>query len=755
MKRKITRMLAMMLVLLMMICIVPTDVMAGEMDGQTAVEDAKYETSIGDANIYVYTTEGGGKISCVDSTDFTFAHGDWRLYKAEPNAGWEFAGFKTKVTHKENSVPNGTFGSDNWYYFADESDNSKAYSETSENADTVRVIRSTEGTVSEPVNYYVYAVFKPQITLENGIGGTAKREDSTILQGDSSLKNSVYYNEAYKYEINPNKGYEINKIVDQGEDAAITEEQRAGFTYEVKNVTKPRTVSVEYRPITYKIAYDGNGTASGEVSTQDAVYDKEVTLAEGTFINADYKLAGWNTKADGSGDSYKLGETVKNLTAKKGETVTLYAQWVPGNVPGVASVKIDDWTYGADPSVPVLESETNGIDNVQLTYISTDGKGYEGHDVPTEAGKYLVIAVFPENDRYKAVEAVDSFEILPKNIAEAEVTLGDPLTYTGSAITQGVESVVLDGKEVTFEVENDTETAVGVYELTVKGTGNYTGEVKKTWMIQPDTSLLDSVTLDNVTSANQEDIERIITSIEEADKELADEDTLKEWDDLTTQCNELLNRIDEASLAGVTENVEAVSDISSENVKLEDKETLQTAKEDLEKALADYGSNYTEEEIEAIQEELARIEEALASIERVEEVIDLIESLPDTDEVKKADKEQILAARNAYEALSKYEKTLVDRDLKVGLNNVIKAYNKLVTSSADKSDTEESSKTSSSKTNSTKTSSTKKNRTTSSGRISPVTGDENNLLLWSGLMVLAIIAVVGSVIIKRKNRIKN
>lgn len=36
---------------------------------------------------------------------------------------------------------------------------------------------------------------------------------------------------------------------------------------------------------------------------------------------------GWNTKKNGKGDFYEDGEDIRNITAKNGKTVTLYAQW--------------------------------------------------------------------------------------------------------------------------------------------------------------------------------------------------------------------------------------------------------------------------------------------------------------------------------------------------------------------------------------------------------------------------------------------
>ena len=56
-------------------------------------------------------------------------------------------------------------------------------------------------------------------------------------------------------------------------------------------------------------------------------YGKSYELTANKFKRKGYTFAGWNTKADGSGKSYKNKANIKNLTSKNGKTVTLYAQW--------------------------------------------------------------------------------------------------------------------------------------------------------------------------------------------------------------------------------------------------------------------------------------------------------------------------------------------------------------------------------------------------------------------------------------------
>ena len=63
------------------------------------------------------------------------------------------------------------------------------------------------------------------------------------------------------------------------------------------------------------------------MNKQSMTYDTAVKLTGNAFKRTGYQFNGWNTKADGTGTSYTNKEEVKNLAAKEGKTVTLYAQW--------------------------------------------------------------------------------------------------------------------------------------------------------------------------------------------------------------------------------------------------------------------------------------------------------------------------------------------------------------------------------------------------------------------------------------------
>lgn len=105
-----------------------------------------------------------------------------------------------------------------------------------------------------------------------------------------------------------------------------------------------------WKPISYTIAYDGNGATGGSTASSSHVYDAAKALTSNGFRRA-YRLTcdaqggttgvkqlactwgwkAWNTRPDGRGSSYGNKASVKNVRATSG-TTKLYAQWSEGTV---------------------------------------------------------------------------------------------------------------------------------------------------------------------------------------------------------------------------------------------------------------------------------------------------------------------------------------------------------------------------------------------------------------------------------------
>lgn len=90
------------------------------------------------------------------------------------------------------------------------------------------------------------------------------------------------------------------------------------------------TLYAQWTPNNYTVVYDRNGDdagITGSTASSTHTYDVAKNLTTNGYSRTGYTFIGWNTQADGKGDSYANGESVKNLTAEPNGEVRLYAQW--------------------------------------------------------------------------------------------------------------------------------------------------------------------------------------------------------------------------------------------------------------------------------------------------------------------------------------------------------------------------------------------------------------------------------------------
>jgi uncharacterized repeat protein (TIGR02543 family) len=122
----------------------------------------------------------------------------------------------------------------------------------------------------------------------------------------------------------------------------------------VKNLSSVNGAAVTmyaiWTPITYTVAYNGNG-GSGAMAPASHAYDAEQNLAANSFVRTGFAFTGWNTRADGGGAGYAEGQSVSNLTSVQGAAITFYAQWTP-----LLSVNIAVWA-NEDGSILVSNND--------------------------------------------------------------------------------------------------------------------------------------------------------------------------------------------------------------------------------------------------------------------------------------------------------------------------------------------------------------------------------------------------------------
>ena len=81
-----------------------------------------------------------------------------------------------------------------------------------------------------------------------------------------------------------------------------------------------------YTPNSYTVRFYSDSDLLGDYVEQSFTYDAEQALKMNTFTSPTGGFKNWKDAADGS-KTYENGQTVKNLTAENGATITLYAEW--------------------------------------------------------------------------------------------------------------------------------------------------------------------------------------------------------------------------------------------------------------------------------------------------------------------------------------------------------------------------------------------------------------------------------------------
>lgn len=88
---------------------------------------------------------------------------------------------------------------------------------------------------------------------------------------------------------------------------------------------KTLTLYAVWTPHTYMASYNPNG-GSGSTTSSSHTFDEIKSLTVSGFMRSGYTFAGWAAETDGT-VIYLDGQSILNLTAEDGATLTLYAVW--------------------------------------------------------------------------------------------------------------------------------------------------------------------------------------------------------------------------------------------------------------------------------------------------------------------------------------------------------------------------------------------------------------------------------------------
>ena len=179
---------------------------------------------------------------------------------------------------------------------------------------------------------------------------------------------------------------------------------------------------------TFDIQFDANGGEGTMAPMTNLLPNTYYSLTSNSFTRAGYVLTGWNTKADGTGDSYRDEGWVNFATL---ETRVLYAQWVDYH--GIASTLKEGEDFNA--ALVQLAGGANNIRSVE--FVSSLPS-----TLPTSAIENRVLVSTNNSAPAYAYINGDAVYIMAENDAH-EVTLN----YYSSSMFEGMtnlETVKMD-----------------------------------------------------------------------------------------------------------------------------------------------------------------------------------------------------------------------------------------------------------------------------------------------------------------------
>jgi uncharacterized repeat protein (TIGR02543 family) len=125
-----------------------------------------------------------------------------------------------------------------------------------------------------------------------------------------------------------------------------------------------------WQAVTYTVVYNTNGGTGGSTPSSTHTYGQSKPLTLNGFTRTGYTFTGWNTDAGGGGTGYTNGQSVSNLSAVSGATITLYAQWQHPSV----SLRVE---LQPVPDNPVLSSEELFADQSANFSVATEYAMYQ------------------------------------------------------------------------------------------------------------------------------------------------------------------------------------------------------------------------------------------------------------------------------------------------------------------------------------------------------------------------------------------
>lgn len=221
--------------------------------------------------------------------------------------------------------------------------------------------------LSETTNNYYINLKSGDVVVSSGIGQATSLWTPT---SDLNLTAEIYRIYTISAEAGTGvqtvtaasgtSGFDSNRVK-YGDSATFTATKKIGYdtfdgwyngttkvsenlSYTLTNIQADTPLTAKAKPNTYTVSYNANG-GTGSMISSSFTYDTSSYLRSNSFIAPTGKVfSGWATSSTGE-VVYSNGQSVKNLTATKGATVTLYAVWgEPSSVTDGLVMNLSKWS---------------------------------------------------------------------------------------------------------------------------------------------------------------------------------------------------------------------------------------------------------------------------------------------------------------------------------------------------------------------------------------------------------------------------
>lgn len=262
----------------------------------------------------------------------------------------------------------------------------------------------------------------PRYPILKGVDFEYTKIDDIMIKQELNKKYSIYDYVYPKKELAKNIIFKSNNndIVTIDEDGTIHPQKTGKTTLHVESLydgyIKDVPIEVEYVPH-YNVIFNANG-GTGTMDSVEVSVDNDYILPKNKFTLNLYEFMEWNTKADGTGDTYKNLSTIKKLKDK--DVITLYAQWIGEEF---------EITFDPDGGTTPITSKKVRFSDVygELPVPTKDGYGFKYWKALS--GSTVLIATpstsvyYPEDYRkFKAVWEEDAYTIVFKPNGASDYT---------------------------------------------------------------------------------------------------------------------------------------------------------------------------------------------------------------------------------------------------------------------------------------------------------------------------------------------